>query len=119
MRPTGHPDLFAARGDRFKRPASAEMVPRFLNALQGRGWVAGAVVAQELGSNLRTVRAAAHESGGLILGGDKGYALTTQASLEDVTAVVNRHYSQARQMRARAMQIEKVRHGTVSTGDAA
>ena len=113
------PDLFAARGDRAKRPAgAAQLVSNFLEALRSRGWVAGAVLVQELGVDLRMLRAAAHESGGHILGGDKGYCATVQASLEDVTAVVNRLYSQSRAMRERAMEIERVRHGLIDRGAA-
>ena len=41
-----------------------------------------------------------------------------QASIMDVTATVNRLYSQAREMRERALEIVRVRHGVIS-GDAA
>lgn len=107
------PDLFAARGDVSRRPTGAgQLVPRFLQALRGRGWVAGCVLAAELGSDLRALRDAAHESRGLILGGNKGYCATLAASLEDVHAVTRRLYSQSQQMRERAMEIERVRHGS-------
>ena len=113
------PDLFSARGNRSQRPSGAALLlPRFLAALRARGWVAGAILAQELGADLRTLRDAAHESGGRILGGQRGYCITTQASLEDVTATVNRLYSQAREMRERAVEIERVRH-SAGHGDAA
>ena len=45
-------------------------------------------------------------------------ALRSVVAPSDVTAVVNRHYSQARAMRERAMEIERIRHGSVR-GDAA
>jgi hypothetical protein len=107
------PNLFAASGSRGRRPRNAaQLLPRVLLALEGRGWIAGAVLARELGTDLRALRAVAHESAGQIVGGDKGYCRTIEASpsLEDVNAVVNRHYSQARAMRGRAMEIERVKH---------
>ena len=107
-------NLFAARGDSSRRPTgAAQLLPRFSEVLRGRGWVAGAVLARELDTNLRALRDAAHESRGLILGGNQGYCLTLEASLTDVQAVVRRLYSQSREMRERAMEIEKVRHGNV------
>jgi hypothetical protein len=119
MRPAGHPDLFAARGDVSKRPTGgAQLVPRFFAALRDRGWVSGAALASELDTDLRSLRDAAHQSRGGILGGQKGYCLTVQASLEDVTSVINRLYSQSREMRERAMEIERVRHSS-RYGDAA
>jgi hypothetical protein len=106
------PDLFAACGDSAKRPHGAsQLVPKFLDALTGRGWVSGAVLARELGVDLRTLRAAAHESGGLIVGHDRGYARTEQIPLVDVHRVTRRLLSQSNRMRDRVRQIEAVRHG--------
>src|SRR4051812_25634221 len=113
----GQPDLFAARGDSSRRPQYASrLVDPFLTALRGRGWVAGALISRELGADLRTLRAAAHESRGHILGGNRGYCRTLEAPLEDVTRVVNRLGSQAAQMWRRGMEIERVRHGHDSLG---
>lgn len=107
-------NLFAARGDASRRPTgAAQLLPRFREALRGRGWVAGAVLARELGADLRALRDAAHESRGLVLGGNRGYCLTLEATLTEVQAVVRRFYSQSREMRERAMEIERVRHGSV------
>jgi hypothetical protein len=108
------PSLFGAGGDVSRRPTcSAQLVPRFVGALRDRGWVAGARLAVELEADLRTLRDAAHHSDGLILGGNRGYFLTLQASIEDVVAVTNRLMSQSRHMRERAMEIERVRHRCV------
>lgn len=106
--------LFAARGNRAFRPDGvtvSRMLPRLLAALDERGWVSAAVLADELGTDTRTIREAAHESGGLVISGQQGYALTMQASIEDVDTFTGRMYSQAREMRERAMQVERVRHG--------
>jgi len=111
---SAQPDLFAARGNASKRPSgAAQLVPQLRSALRGRGWVAGAALAAELGTDLRGLRDAAHESGGYVLGGNKGYCLTLEATLIDVQAVVRRFFSQSQQMRSRAMEIERVRHGSV------
>ena len=111
MRPAGHPDLFAARGDRAKRPSGgAQLLPRFLGALRGRGWMAGALVAQQLGVDLRTLRATAHDSGGQIIGGQKGYALVAETPVAEVREVIARHLSQSREQRERAMEIEREFH---------
>jgi hypothetical protein len=103
-------DLFAARGDAAKRPSVDELLPRVVAALDGRGWVSAARLSTELGADARALREAANRSSGTILGGNRGYALTRQVPLEEVTAVINRHLSQSRQMRQRAMEIERVVH---------
>jgi len=117
---SGQPDLFAARGDTSRRPTSAaQLLPRFRDVLRGRGWVAGATLATLLDTNLRALRDAAHESRGLILGGNRGYCLALEASLTDIQAVTRRLYSQSREMRERAMEIERVRRGTADDLDGA
>jgi hypothetical protein len=118
-RPPAHPDLFAARGDVTRRPTGgARLVPQFLESLHGRGWVSAAALASELHVDLRKLRDAAHESGGRIISGQRGYSLTWTSSVEDVYAFTKRMYSQAREMRTRAMEVERIRHGRVS-GEAA
>lgn len=106
------PDLFAARGDARKRPSVATLVPRMIAALDGRGWVSAATLAVELATDKRALREGAHRSDGRILGNQRGYILTTQATLEDVHKVTRRLLSQSTQMRERVRQIERVRHAT-------
>ena len=107
------PDLFAAHGSSDRRPAVAVLLPLVLTALKGRGWVSARVLARQLDTDDRSIREAAHKSGGRILGGQRGYCLTIQASLEDVHRVTRWLLSQAGQMRGRVAEIEKVRHGIV------
>jgi hypothetical protein len=107
------PDLFAARGDAQRRPCVVALVPRMLAALDGRGWTRAAVLCRDLGTDARSLREAAHQSSGRILGHQRGYILTTQATLEDVQRVARRLLSQAGHMRARVLEIERVRHGSV------
>jgi hypothetical protein len=76
------------------------------------------VLASELQVDLRTLRDAAHESGGRIISSQRGYSLTWASSDEDVDAFTKRMYSQAREMRNRAMEVEGIRHGHVP-GEAA
>ena len=105
-------DLLAARGDRQRRPRSAErLVPMLIGALRGRGWVAGAVLGRELGVDLRTLRAAAHASGGAVIGGNRGYALVAETPVSEVREVIARHLSQSREQPERAMEIERAFHG--------
>jgi hypothetical protein len=108
--PTQHPNLFAARGSRDRRPKGGALVPRFVATLAGRGWVAAYHIATELSTDLRSLRAAVHESEGRILGNQRGYILTTEATLQEVHAVTRRLLSQSNRMRERVRQIERVRH---------
>ena len=103
-------NLLAARGDARKRPSVALLVPRMITALDRLGWVSAAVLEVELDTDKRALREAANRSDGRILGNQKGYCLTTQASLEDVHKVTRRLLSQSNQMRERVRQIERVRH---------
>ena len=110
-RPAPAASLFATRGSRDRRPSvSGDLLARFLRALRGRGWVRAVVLKVELNTDRRTLREAAQRSGGRILGHQRGYHLTIEASLEDVIAVTNRMHSQARAMRQRAVEIERIRH---------
>jgi hypothetical protein len=65
---------------------------------------------------MRSLREAAHKSRGAIVGGQRGYGLTRGVPLDDVQAVINRHLSQSRQMRERAMEIDRVRHRSGAVG---
>ena len=103
-------DLFAAHGDVRRRPFVDALVPRMLSALDRRGWVGAAALVAELGVDRRSLREAAHRSAGRILGNQRGYILTTQATLEEVHKVTRRLLSQSNQMRDRVRQIERVRH---------
>lgn len=105
------PDLFAARGSRERRPPVGRLVPQLVQALDRRGWVAARLLMSELDVDARALREAAHRSDGRILGNQRGYILTTQATLDEVHAVTRRLLSQSNRMRDRVRQIERVRHG--------
>jgi hypothetical protein len=113
------PDLFAARGDAGYRPVVTALVPRMLNALACRGWVSAGTLCHELDADKRSLREAANRSDGHILGHQRGYILTTQASQEEVNAVTRRLLSQSNRMRERVRQIERIRHSTRGIGTAA
>jgi len=109
---SGHqPNLFAAHGSPDHRPVVDRLLPRFLASLHGRGWVSARTLCHELGTDDRTIREAAHQSNGEVVSGQKGYALTIQASLEDIHRSIAWLLSQSDRMRERAMAIERVRHG--------
>jgi hypothetical protein len=111
MRPTSFQrNLFAAAGDATKRPNVRALVSRMIAALDGRGWVSAAVLIAELDTDGRSLRVAGNQSDGRILGHQRGYILTVQATLEEVNQVTRRLLSQASHMRARVAQIERVRH---------
>lgn len=108
------PNLFASHGNPRRRPSGASILPAMLRALDNRGWVGASVLARELDTDVRTLRAAAASSAGQILGGQRGYLLTRQASLREVARCTARLLSQSNRMRERVAAIERVRHGGVS-----
>src|SRR5688572_22465468 len=88
-------DLFAARGDASLRPTVSDVLPRFIDALDRRGWISARTLTEKLAADARALREAAHRSDGRILGNQRGYILTTQAALDDVHAVTRRLLSQS------------------------
>jgi hypothetical protein len=85
-------------------------------ALQSRGWVSSRALCQELHTKPRTVREAAHKSCGEVISGQRGYRLTRESTVEDVSAFSSRMYSQAREMRHRALEVESVGRGVLGHG---
>ena len=71
------------------------------------------VLANELGVDDRSIREAVHLIGGRVLGGQRAYCLTVQASLDDLQRVTRWLLSQAGYMRGRVVDIERVRHSGV------
>jgi len=105
------PDLFAAHGSPECRPMVGALVSSLITALDGRGWVSARVLADELDTGDRSLREAASQSAGEVIGGQRGYHLTRQASLEDIDRGTAWLLSQSSRMRERAMAIARVRHG--------
>ena len=101
------PDLFEK-----KRPAEAtanELQIRVLvSALTGRGWLTAKQLQPLTGLSDRQLRAAANASAGQILGGQKGYRLTAQASQEEVSHTTRWLSHQAREMETRARNIRRI-----------
>lgn len=108
--PFGRNLCAATTGSPDRRPSVDDLLPRMLAALDVRGWVSARVLASELGTDDRSLREAAHRSDGHVLGGQRGYILTVQASVEDVRQVTAWVLSQSNRMRARVSRIELVFH---------
>lgn len=94
-----------------KRPKVDALVPQLIAVLSGRGWLTARRLKGLLQVDDRAIREAAHLSKGLVISGQRGYALTREASLEDVQHATAWMLSQASEMRRRVAEIEKVRHG--------
>lgn len=87
-----------------------DAVQRLMQLLDGRGWRTAKELASALQTDDRTIRALANASNGQILGGQRGYCLCAQASVEDVDHVERALLSQARAMTERARQIRIARN---------
>jgi hypothetical protein len=90
-----------------KAPSVSEReVLQFVLRLQGQGWQ----TAKSLGMPERKARALASASEGQILGGQKGYCLTREATDDDADHAEAFLLSQARKMTDRARQIRIARN---------
>ena len=81
--------------------------------MRGRGWASAQHIAIALGyppgeSGKRVVRDIAARSRGEVIGGQDGYKLKREATPDERTHAANRLRSQARDMMARADEIEAV-----------
>lgn len=61
----------------------------------------------------RQLRAMAQALDGQIISGNRGYKLTKKATIEEIRACSDRLKSQAKEMTARAIQIDRVYHATI------
>lgn len=101
---TQQPDLFAIR----KAPRVGEQdVACILLELDGKGWRTARQFRMISDRELRAIAAASH---GQIISGQKGYARTDQASVEDVNHAAAWLESQAKSMQVRAGEIRKAMH---------
>ncbi len=110
-------DLFTVR----KAPrVSDQDVARLLAFLDGLGWMTAAQLVgthdwndvQARAWTDRDLRAIAAASQGQIISGQRGYARTDQASVEDVNHAAAWLESQAKSMQARARAIRSALHHT-------
>ena len=106
------PSLFASKAPRV----SGEDVARLIAFLDGLGWVTAAHLvgthdwndAHGRSWTDRDLRAIAAASQGRIISGQRGYSLTTSASVEDVNHAIAWLRSQSRSMSTRANEIQQV-----------
>ena len=100
--------------DLFDKPKPTEATANelqirvLMSALAGRGWLTAKQLQPLTGLSDRQLRAAANASAGQILGGQKGYRLTTQASQEEVSHTTRWLSHQAREMESRAQNICRI-----------
>ena len=87
----------------------ALLVAALCDLLRGSGWQTAKALRRH-GYNDRTLRAIASASGGQIISGQKGYALTCEASVEDVNHAANWLEHQARAMLNRSLEIRRAMH---------
>jgi hypothetical protein len=87
-------------------------VVSLLSFLYGRGWVRASQIKTVMGWKPRKSRLIANESDGQIISGEKGYKLTSEATLEEIVHAARRLRSQAKEMLRRSIAIERVRHGS-------
>ena len=78
--------------------------------LDGRGWQTAADLRERFGWSDRTCRALAAASGGLVISGQKGYALLTGCTPEEINHAASWLESQAKQMLTRAIEIRRLYH---------
>ena len=105
-------DLFATQ----KTPRiSQRQVRLFLECLDGQGWrTARGLRLSGLTWNDRTLRATAAASAGRIISGQRGYARTDQASVEDANHFLAWMRSQSDRMRLRASETQAVLNGRLA-----
>ncbi len=97
-----------------QRPAvTPDDVEAFVEFLRGRGWMYRRDIHRERPGNERALRQLAEESSGRVLGGQRGYRLTAEATQDEVDEVVGFLTAQADKMAARSDAIQNFRFRTV------
>jgi hypothetical protein len=100
---------------------SAKEVELLLNILRGQSWMTAMHITLEskyhIGQQVRwsdrKIRAIANASEGQVISGQRGYRLTREATIEEVQHAAAWLRHQARAMRLRALEIDRVYHGKV------
>ena len=101
------PSLFTAT--KAPRVTDAD-VAWLLRALDGKSWCRTKWLQQSFEISDRTFRAIAAASHGRIISGQRGYARTDQASVEDVNHAASWLLTQAAAMTTRAREIQRAMH---------
>lgn len=94
----------------FRKEQHRDLLAPLLGYLCDRGWVSGKQLASHFQTTDRVIRAVASMSEGQIISGQRGYALISQAPVEEVQHAAAWLRSQARQMIQRAYKIEQAMH---------
>lgn len=92
----------------YRPPVTSSDVAPLLAYLSGKGWVKARSMADRWSD--RQLRELAHASQGQIIGGNRGYRLTLEASAEELNEATGRLRSQIRDMGQRVLEIERVYH---------
>ena len=95
---------------------SASEVEYLVGALRGRGWVVRHHVSRWLDWSDRKLRIAAQASGGRVIGGQRGYRLSTEATAAEADHAVASMRSRAREIAHRADEIEACATGAPAEG---
>ena len=101
-------NLFDARA---RQPQmQAEDVAILVRCLQGQGWVTAKQLTARHGISDRELRAIASVSEGRILGGQLGYCLIEEATVQQAQHSADFLKAQAKKMLTRAYEIEQALH---------
>lgn len=95
----------------FLRPSKPESrVGELIQALDGRGWRSGKILARVLQTDDRTIRAIANASKGAVIGTNRGYILTRSATVDDCNEAEGRLLNQIKHMAQRVRDIRNARN---------
>jgi hypothetical protein len=102
-----------------KAPAVSQMdLGWMLDALRGKGWLHASDLGADTEAAKRKIRAIARASKGEIISGQQGYHLTREAKQADYLHGRDWLCSQADEMRARVIEIDRVWHNRPQRGGA-
>ena len=88
---------------------NAEANP-LVSALRGQGWVTAKRLSFHLATSDRELRAMAEASAGEIISGQKGYKLSTEATIDEIDHAANWLISQGKKMLKRGIEIRRRAH---------
>lgn len=96
---------------RFSAPEKARLrVPALIQALDGKGWRKRRDLERELGWTERDIRDVANAAQGYVIGTNRGYRLTYQASPAECDRAEKRMKHQIDAMTTRLVQIRNARN---------
>ncbi len=113
--------MSAEQPELFTRPRKRDLacdLTQLTAWLRGREWQTAGEIEKALGFDDRYTRRLANGSRGDVISGQNGYRLTMEATLSEIEHARNSLLSQSDEMRRRAIEIDRVRHGRQVRGDA-